>query len=124
MKINNETTAFRAGLTYSMKREIGMADIPRISAELSKKGIETDFKQNRVVGWASKKCVEFIEDLNQHFGLELGMPKGIFVEDFRKLNITKQDSAGFCNMAPTKLYTEREDIVPEKTIFFNSFEYL
>lgn len=121
MKVENVNINFRAGLTRSMMQEIGRTDIRQVSAELSKKGIDTDFKQNSVVCWASKKCVEFIEELNQRFGLKLGLPNGIFVEDFKNLDIVRQNSAGMCNFAPVELYRNKSEIVPGKTIFFNSF---
>ncbi len=51
--------------------------------------------------------------------LKLGLPKGIFVEDFGKLNISEKKAAGLLNFAPTKLYSDKDIIVSEKTVFFN-----
>ena len=60
--------------------------------------------------------------MNEKYGLNLGIPKGIFVEDFKKLKIAEKEAAGFLNFAPAKLYLGNDKITPEKTIFFNEFE--
>lgn len=60
--------------------------------------------------------------MNEKYGLNLGIPKGIFVEDFNKLKIAEKEATGFLNFAPAKLYLGDDKIIPEKTIFFNEFE--
>ncbi len=58
------------------------------------------------------------------FGLKLALPKGIFVEDFKDLNVDNPSMYGFCNLAPTKLKKNSDEITPSRIIFFNSFKQL
>lgn len=121
MKIqNNTTTTFQSGLTKQMSQEIEHIRPELISAEFKRYGIPTDFKNNKVISWCALKCVNLIQALNKKYGLGLGLPNGIFVEDFYRLDITSPDCKfGFCNLFPTKLYKNNSSIIPEKTLFFN-----
>ena len=116
---NNYTLNFHAGLTKQIQKEIATCNTKKISAEFSKFNIPTDFRNNKTVAWCSLKCFEIIQNLNKQFNLNLALPTGIFVEDFKKLNILSQDASGSCSIFPTKLYKDSEIIIPEKTIFFN-----
>lgn len=122
MNIQNTNLNFRAGLTSRMQSEIHAADVRKISQEFAKNGIQTDFKGNKVVALCSLMCYQIIKGLNTNYGLKLGLPNGIFVEDFSKLATECKDSSGMCNFAPTKLYVGKNRIVPGKTLFFNAFE--
>ena len=118
---SNKTT-FRAGLTNQIKNEINSCDVRKISHELRNVNIESDFKGNKVVAWCVFRCTKLITEINNKYGLNLALPKGIFVEDFSKLNVNNQDAFGFMNFAPTFLYSDKKIITPEKTIFFNEFK--
>ncbi len=125
MKIqsNQSNINFRSGLTSKMKNEISHCDISKISHEFAKTGIDTDFKNNKVIAWCSLKSLEIIQALNKKFNLNFALPKGIYVEDFNNLRISDKNSSGFCNAAPSKLYMGNigNAVVPERVIFFNSF---
>lgn len=124
-KINNFSSnkaTFRAGLTNQIKNEINSCDIRKISHELRNVNIESDFKGNKVVAWCVFRCTKLITEINNRYGLNLALPKGIFVEDFSKLNVNNQDAFGFMNFAPTFLYSDKKIMTPEKTIFFNEFK--
>ena len=118
---SNKTT-FRAGLTSQIKNEINSCDVRKISHELQNVNIESDFKGNKVVAWCVFRCTKLITEINNKYGLNLALPKGIFVEDFSKLNVNNQDAFGFMNFAPTFLHSDKKIITPEKTIFFNEFK--
>lgn len=113
---------FGAGFTHKMVEEIQSADVLEISNRLAKKGINTNFNGNKVVAWCGSKTVEIFEQLNKRFGTHLALPDGIYVEDFDKLNIPQKTLASFCNLAPSNLRKNSNDIVPAKTLFFNTFE--
>lgn len=120
MKIqNNNTIFFKAGMTKQLKAEISSCNPTQISKEFSKYNIPTDFKNNKIIAWCTYKCLECIKSLNTQYNLNLGMPNGIFVEDFAKLNISNTDADGFCNIAPTHLYKNSDNITPGKILFFN-----
>ena len=112
--------SFNSGLTSRMKSEILHCDVNKISNELTKSGIISDFKGNKVIAWCMFKSLQIINNLNKNYHLNLTLPRGIIVEDFNKLKISQKKAFGFCNVAPTKLYQE-DIITPDKVIFFNSF---
>lgn len=119
---NSNKTTFKAGLTNQIKNEINSCDVRKISHELRNVNIESDFKGNKVVAWCVFRCTKLITEINNKYGLNLALPKGIFVEDFSKLNVNNQDAFGFMNFAPTFLHSDKKIITPEKTIFFNEFK--
>lgn len=109
----NISPTFRAGLTSNIRQQIVRADVEKISAEFAKNNIQADFKGNKTIAWCSLKALEILKSL------KLGLPKGVFVEDFEKLNA--DDCAyGFCNILPANIYRGNKKITEEKTIFFNS----
>ena len=118
---SNKTT-FRAGLTNQIKNEINSCDVRKISHELRNVNIESDFKGNKIVAWCVFRCTKLITEINNKYGLNLALPKGIFVEDFSKLNVNNQNAFCFMNFAPTFLHSDKKIITPEKTIFFNEFK--
>ena len=115
-------TTFKAGLTNQFKKEINECNTQKVSRELKKINIESDFKGNKVIAWCALQCSKLITDINNKCNLKLELPKGIFVEDFNSLNIDNKDALGFINFVPTHLYSNKEVITPEKTIFFNEFK--
>ena len=121
MEIRNDIAiTFQSGLTKQISQDIMHVRPKQVSAELNKYGIQTDFKNNNAIAWCALKCVNLIQTLNKQYGLNLGLPKGIFVEDFSKLDIQSQHCTfGFCNLFPVKLYKNNSSIIPEKTLFFN-----
>lgn len=122
MKIQKNNINFQAGLTKQIRSEIASSNVKQISDYISKNGIPNDFKENKLIAWCSLKCLEIIKTLNKEYNLRLGLPKGIFVEDFHLLNVSNQQSAGVTNFAPCQLHLKNKTIFPEKTIFFNEFK--
>lgn len=116
-----QNIAFGAGLTPKMIQEMQQADVLEISKKLAQKGIPTDFKHNKIIAWCSNKTVEIFEQLNKKFGQKLALPKGIFVEDFERLNVDNPNMYGFCNLQPTKLVKNSGELVPSRIVYFNSF---
>lgn len=121
-KPQTQNIAFGAGLTAKFAEEIKNADIAEISTRLAKNGIPTDFKGNKIVAWCCEKAVNIFQQLNENFGTHLTLPKGIYVEDFANLNIGSITRADFCNLTPTQLIKGSNEIVPSRTVFFNTFE--
>lgn len=125
LQINSTSNnfSFKAGLTNQLKREIATCDVTKVSSYFSKYKITSDFQNNKTVAWCVLKCFEILKSLNQKYNVNLGYPNGIFVEDFNKLNIDKTGVLGFTNFAPTKLYLNKDSIIPEKTIFFDKLDW-
>ncbi len=113
---------FGAGLTREIGREMRNVNVLEISDRLTQKGIPTDFKGNKVIAWCSAKTIEVFQQLNKNFQTHLALPKGIYVEDFAGLNVDSQTMLGFCNLLPTKLIKGSSEIIPSRTVFFNTFE--
>ena len=124
MKVQNQNynLNFHAGLTSAMKSEINSVDTAKISNYLQRQGIQSDFKDNRILAWCSLKSIELINEMNKRFGTHFGLPRGIFVEDFSKLNTSQKVSLGFTTMLPIENADSK--IIPEKTIYFNEFSAL
>lgn len=55
------------------------------------------------------------------FGINFGLPSGIFVDDFDNMSLEFKQMYGFCNLLPCELYKGR--VIPPKTIFYNTFEH-
>ncbi len=124
-KPQRQNITFEAGLTSKIMQEIQQADVLEISSRLAKKGIPTDFKGNQVVAWCCDKTVGIFEQLNKEFGTKLALPKGIFVENFERLNINNPTIAGFCNPLRSSNLIKGSNIqVNGETLFFNTFEAL
>lgn len=114
--------SFRAGLTKKFKNEINYCSVQKISKELETLNIKTDFKGNKLLAWCALQCTKLITEINNRYGLNLSLPKGIFVEDFSRLKVNTKDAYGFMNMTPAFLYSDKNVLVPEKTIFINEFK--
>ncbi len=121
-KIPCKNIDFRAGLTPKMIQEIKKADILEISDKLAQNGIVNDFNGNKILAWCCDKTVEIFQLLNKQFGLNLGLPKEIYVEDFTKLNVDDLEMYGFCNLAPFELRKSSDEIIPSRVVFFNSLK--
>ena len=51
-------------MTNKMANEIQTADVFKISNNLAKKGIDSEFQGNKVIAWCSNKVVEIFENIN------------------------------------------------------------
>lgn len=114
MRVQNDISpSFKAGLNLKMRKEISNCDVHSISMEFANNGIRADFKGNKFVAWSVLKAYQIVKNL------KLGLPNAIIVENFSRLCGEENNSFGFCNVLPTKLYKDSEDIIPEKTLLFN-----
>ena len=104
-------SAFDYERNRAMKNEIVSSDVAKISKYLERQGVQNDFKNNKVIAGCVLKVFELMKPL------KMGLPRGVFVEDFKKLNISENHPA-MVNLVPTKLYKEEDFIVPEMVIFF------
>jgi len=120
---NTYTFNFKSGYTSQMKREVSACDAQKISAYLANYQIKSDFKNDKTAAWCVLKCFELLRNFNKQFNLNLGFPNGIFVEDFNKLRVDRTGVLGFTNFAPAKLFTGKDCITPEKTIFFDKLDW-
>ncbi len=122
MKIQkvNQNIMFNAGLTKQMRADIKNCNVKEIENFFAKKDINTNFGNNNIIAWCCLKCFQIISAFNKRYKMNLGVPNGIFAENFQKLNAVEEESLGIANFAPTYLYKDSDVIVPEKTIFFNS----
>lgn len=123
INVQKDKISFSAGLNTKLAQEIRTADVSEIVNRLAKKGIESDFKDNKVIAWCCDKTVELFQELNDKFNLKLALPKGIWVENFEKLNVDNNNMYAFCNFLPTKLKKKSDEICPGMTLVFNSFEW-
>lgn len=114
--------SFRAGLTKKFKNEINYCSVQKISKELKTLNIKTDFKGNKLLAWCALQCIKLITEINNRYGLNLALPKGIFVEDFSRLKKNTKDAYCYVNTIPKLLYSDKNVLVPEKTIFINEFK--
>lgn len=121
-KYKKQELLFQAGLTPKIMKEIQTADILEISNKLAKKGIDSDFKNNKVIAWCSDKSIEIFETLNNKFGINLAFPRGIYVEDFENLNYENKIAYGLCNFFQTTLRKNSDKLIDGETVFFNTFE--
>lgn len=114
MQIKNDVSLnFKAGLSSKMRNEISSCNVKAVSSELLKNGIQTDFKDNKLIAWCILKTYQIAKNLR------FGFPNAIVVEDFNKLHNLNDDYLGFCNIAPTRLYKDNKNITSEKSLFFN-----
>lgn len=124
-KYKKQKLPFKAGLTPKIMQEIQQADVLEISNRLARKGMPTDFKENKVIAWCCDKTVEIIEQLNKRFGTKLALPKGIFVEDFERLNVNNPTIMGLCNPFSSDNLIKNSNVqISGETLFFNTFETL
>jgi len=115
--------SFGSGWNPRISEAIKNCDVEQITEEMTRMDIETDFADNKVVAWCSNQVVKIFEHLNDRFSLKFDLPKGIFVEDFSKLNIKPNEMRmhGFCNWLPAYVLKESDKVFHERTLFFNSF---
>lgn len=124
-KPQRQNIAFEASLTPKMMQEIQATDVLEISRKLQEGGIPSDFRGNKVIAWCCVKTVEIFEQLNKRFGARLALPRGIFVEDFERLNINNPTIASFFNPFTSRDVVKDSNIqVDGGTLFFNTFEAL
>lgn len=117
--IHSSKIFFGAGWSPEIERSIKACNIDEISQRLAKLDIETDFKDNKTVAWGCEKLIEITHQLNQRYGLKHSLPKGLFVEDFTKLEVGEQIFT-ICNWLPSIMYKGSEKVFPERTLFFDS----
>ncbi len=119
---NNRNFTFRAGYTNIMKNEVASIIPQKVSREMAKRNITADFKDNKFLAWASIKCLNIIDAMNNKYKLHLGLPKGIIAEDFELIKTAEPSAIGCCNILPSNIYKDNDVIIPEKTILFNISE--
>lgn len=119
-KLQQKKIAFRNYLTPKIWEDIQQADVLEISNMLTKKDIKNDFGDNKIIAWCCDKTVQIFEQLNKNFGQKLALPKGIYVEDFKNLNIKNPLLLGTCNLKLSELRKNFTEAVPSRTLFFNS----
>ena len=126
IQTKNSSLHFEAGLTRQMKAQIYSCDANKIENYFIQQGINSNFKNNKIAAWCSLQCLKIIQEFNRKYNLNLGLPKGIFVEDFADLKIPDSNicAFGITNFAPAYLYKNKNSVIPEKTIFLNSENYI
>lgn len=127
MQINNRKQfEFKSGMNFGagwnkkIAAEIQHCDVVQIAKRFAERGIETDFKGNKVVAWCCEKTADIFQQLNEHHKIKLALPKGIFVEDFSKIEAANNGMFSFCNWFQDSLVTGNLRVFPERTLFFNS----
>ena len=118
---NNYNPSYRAGLSSKIKQEIRHCDVSKITNEFQRLGIPADFKNNKVIAWCCLKSTEIIQFLNENYKLNLGLPRGIIVENFNILRNANTESDAFCSAIPAILYRGDDFILPENVIFINEY---
>lgn len=120
VKPQNKKVNFEAGLTPKMMQEIQHADVLDISKKLEAKSIPNDFNGNNGIAWYCNKTVEIFKQFNEHFGINLSFPRGIFAIDFKYLKTDTPHAYGLCNLTPTTLIKGSNEIIPSRVVFFNT----
>ncbi|MCQ2788828.1 MAG: hypothetical protein MJ229_00475 [bacterium] len=123
--IQHKQQNFEAGMTAKILNQIETADTYKISNNLAKKGIDSDFKENKTLAWCCATAVALIEKINEKFGEKMELPEAIYVDDFTKMNISSsENTSGFCNFFPTPFLYKPEEFQFSKgnAVFFNSHE--
>ena len=124
-KYNNKV-CFQAGWNSKIAKQIENCNVDEIAQQLTKLGIETDFKGDKTIAWCCGKVAEIFSELNHKYKLGLTLPKAIYVEDFSRLNIDK-NLRGYCNWFPSTILKGSDKVFPERTLFLNSksvWEYI
>lgn len=123
MKITQTTNtnpSFGYGITRQISKEIQRCDIAKIQKEFRKNNIPTNFRGDKFFAYCSLKCLEIIKCLNSMYNLNLGLPKGVFVEDFAKLDDELDDASGATTTRPTTAYKNNNTVYPIGTVFFDN----
>jgi len=111
-------------MTMKIANEIKSANIAEISGNFAKQGISTDFQGNKVIAWCCQKTLGIFNELNRKYGLKLGLPKAIYVNDFSQLKCPDEiDGHAFHLFLPCKIKPGSEQIFSERTLFFNRDSY-
>lgn len=118
--ISNNNLNFQAGLTSKMKYEIKSCNPEKIAKHFIQNGIPADFKNNKVLAWCSLKSYEIIQFLNQNYGLNLGLPRGIVVENFTHLRGVNPEADAFCTTTPCDIVDDKI-LIPENVVFINEY---
>lgn len=122
--INNNLNqrTFGAGWSTQIEKQIRECNVYDVKTAFKQQKINTDFKDNKVIAWCSLQTLKIFNELNKKYKLNLGLPKAILVEDFSKLKEQDPQEYGICNFYPAYLKENSNNIYPERTILFNSFE--
>lgn len=116
----NSSMNFGTGWNSKITDEIQNCNVEKISANFSRRNIDTNFKENKVVAWCCEKVTNIFEKLNNKYKINLALPKGIFVEDFSKIDTANNRMFSFCNWFQNPLLNSDPKIFDERTLFFNS----
>ena len=121
MQITNNKTnpTFGYGITRHIATEISECDVSKVTKKFREYNIPTNFNNNKVFAYCSLKCLEIIQFLNSKYKLNLSLPNGIYVDNFKKLDIEINNAFGLTNLAPSTVYRNNDVIYPEQSIFFN-----
>ena len=117
--IDRYSLTFSAGLTKQMKSDISNCNVRTIENFFAQKGINADFKNNKVIAWCVLKCCQLINEMNKKYNTNIEMPGTIIAEDFSKLNGFMEEALGATNFLPCYVYKGKQIVIPEKTVFFN-----
>ena len=117
---NSNTFCFKSGLTKQMRAEMQSCSPKKIENYFAEQGIYADFKNNKVASWCSLQCIKLIQELNKKYNLNLGYPKGVIVENFDRIRTCDKRAFGLTNFAPAYLYKDKDIIIPERTILFDT----
>lgn len=125
MNIQNNYTDlnFRHGLTKSIRNEINSCNTHKIVNYLNKeKGINADFKDNKVIAWCTLKSISIIDYLNKYYHTKFAMPYAIYVEDFTKLNVDDTGTTfGILNFFDNNDTYKDKSLATAATIYYNDF---
>ncbi len=123
--IQHKQQNFEAGMTAKILNQIETTDTYKVSNNLAKKGIDSDFQENKTLAWCCATVVSLIEKINEKFGEKIELPEAVYVDDFTKMNLTSTETtSGFCNFFPTPFLYKPENFQFTKgnAVFFNSHE--
>lgn len=115
-----DSIKFKAGWNIQVSKEINNCNIKELSQRLANQGIKSDFGNNKTIAWCCEKVTDIFSYLNTNFNQNLALPKGIFVEDFSNLYIDDTELVSFCNWFPAFVKNDSKQVIPERTLFFNS----
>lgn len=123
IKSNNnykDKISYGGGLTKPMIADIRSTDVSRVQNYFAHNNINTEFQNNRFIAWASVRVFEILKSFQENFGLKLGFPTNILVKDVNSLNLPNlENTYGFCNLVPSKIHKNSDEITPAKSIIFN-----
>lgn len=115
-----KTPSFKAGLTTKIINEVKSSNVAEIEIALLKKGIKTDFANDKISAFCVNKLVEIFQMINKKFKTNFELPKAVFVEDFQRLDIQNKKLFAFTNLLPAKLKNGSNEVFSEQSIFLNN----